>query len=134
MPEKQFGAPSLDKIGKGALAKKLQEQIEAAAKALAAYVLEGGVDMTKKAKASVALKIDIVHVEAGVFTIRGDVAMKAPSGPMPTTDRLVLDEQTGGLVMPLAPELTQRDDPRQRTFAMVSDSHDSHDPNRKKEL
>jgi len=126
--EPQFGPIALELIAKGQLAKKLDERLAIAAEMLATYVQEGGVDLTKKAKTTVILKIDLLHVEAGVFTVKGDVSAKAPSVPLPSTDRLILDEN-GHLVMPLAPELNAKDDPRQMTFA-----HAGNDPERKKEL
>lgn len=126
MPKQdQFGPPTLTNIARGALAKKLDEQLQDAAARLASYVEEGGRDMTKGAKAEVTLKIVLKHVEAGVFTVKGDVANKAPAVPLPATDRLVLDD--GQLLMPLSDALNEDDDPRQMTL-----EHVNHD--RKKEL
>ena len=131
MAQPQFGPPTLTNIAKGALAQKLDERLAAAAKQLASYVTLGGLDLTKKAKATVTLKIDLVHVEAGIFTVKGDVSDKAPSVPLPATDRLVLDD--GQLLMPLSPEITKNDDPRQMTFAQ-SEGDPNPDINRKKEF
>lgn len=122
----QFGPPTLQNIAKGALAQKLDERLRSVAERLAAYVSDGGIDMTKGAKAEVTLKITLKHVEQGIFTVKGDVQDKAPTTPLPATDRLVLAD--GQLLMPLSPEITPEDDPRQMTLAHV------HDPNRKKDL
>lgn len=122
--EAQFGPPTLQNIARGALEKKLNEQLEETAKRLAAYVTVGGIDMTKGAKAEITLKIIIKHIKTGVFTVKGDVASKAPATPLPATDRLVLDD--GQLLMPLSDALTEDDDPRQMTMPL--------DPNRTKEM
>jgi len=120
----QFGPVALEHIAKGQLAKKLDDRLAAAAAQLAKYVSDAGVDLTKKAKATVTLKIDLVHLEAGIFTVRGDVTDRAPATPLPATDRLILDD--GQLLMNLSPEITAEDDPRQLTL--------THNTDRKKEL
>lgn len=122
--EAQYGPPTLANIAKGALEKKLNERLQDTARRLAAYVEGAGIDMTKGAKAEITLKITMKHVEAGVFTVKGDVSDKAPSTPLPATDRLVLDD--GQLLMPLSDALTEDDDPRQMALPM--------DPNRTKDL
>lgn len=115
----QFGPVAIDGISKGALKKKLDDRLAEAAQKLADYVTQGGIDLTKGATAEVTLKIKMKHIESGMVTVRGDVTDKAPTVPLPATDRLVLSEENGEvrLWMPLAQELTKDDDPRQMTFA-----------------
>ena len=111
----QFGEIRFSQITHGQLAKKLDDQLRDAAARLAAYVTGGDVDQTKKAKSEVVLKIKFEHLQDGIFVVGGDVSSKAPSLPLPARDRLVLDE-SGTLVMNLAPEVTAKDDPRQLTL------------------
>lgn len=118
MPEQQFGTVTIEAIDGGSLHEQLNEKLAGTAQKLADYVTALGVDMSKKAKAELTLKVTFQHVEAGIFTVKGDVAMKAPSAPGPSIDRLVLWD--GSLMLATAPELNEKDDPRQRTFAHIN--------------
>lgn len=118
MPSEQFGPVSVLALGNGKIAKQLDRKLHETAQALRDFCFENGYDNTAKASAEVTLKVKFVHLESGMFAVRSLVSDKLPAGP-PQSMHLVVEN--GVVLAPLAEELTEDDDPRQRTMEFSSD-------------